>query len=133
MAAPTVMLVEDNVSLANIYKTRIEILGYRCLTAADGIEALAVIQREQPDLVLLDMMVPKVAGDQILATMRANDWGKNIKVLILSNLKESDAPIGIRNLGIEGYLVKANVSGVQLDQIINSILKPGYKSPGDVL
>ena len=119
----TVLVVEDNVSLANIYKTRIETLGFKCLMAYDGIEALAVIQKEQPDLVLLDLMVPKVAGDQILAKMRASDWGKNIKVLVLSNLNEADAPGGLRDLGIEGYLVKANISGSQLDQVINGILK----------
>jgi DNA-binding response OmpR family regulator len=119
-----VVIVEDNTSLADIYKTRLEILGYQCFTAYDGQEALAIIQRERPDLVLLDLMVPKIAGDQILATMRANEWGKDIKVLIVSNLNEADAPAGLRAQGIEGYAVKANLSNDQLDDLVNRILKP---------
>lgn len=127
-----VVIVEDNVALADIYKTRLEILGYQCFAAYDGQEALAVIQRELPDLVLLDLMVPKIAGDQILATMRANEWGKNIKVLIVSNLNEADAPAGIREQGIEGYAVKANLTNDQLDRFVDSILKPSDQTE-DVL
>jgi len=119
-----VVIVEDNTSLADIYKTRLEILGYTCFAAYDGQVALETIQRELPDLVLMDLMVPKIAGDQILATMRASDWGKNIKVLIVSNLNEADAPAGLRAQGIEGYAVKANLTNDQLDQLVDRILKP---------
>jgi len=119
-----VVIVEDNVSLADIYKTRLEILGYQCFVAYDGEEALAIIQRELPNLVLLDLMVPKIAGDQILARMRANDWGKHIKVLVVSNLNESDAPAGLRDQGIEGYAVKANLTNDDLDHFVDQILKP---------
>src|SRR6266540_2724274 len=123
-SALKVVIVEDNTSLADIYKTRLEILGYKCFVAYDGQEALAVIQRELPNLVLLDLMVPKIAGDQILATMRASDWGKHIKVLIVSNLNEADAPAGLRDQGIEGYAVKANLTNDQLDKLVDRILKP---------
>lgn len=119
-----VVIVEDNVALADIYAIRLKMLGYQCFAAYDGQQALALIERELPDLVLLDLMVPKIAGDQILATMRASAWGKNIKVLIISNLNEADAPIGLREQGIEGYAVKANLSNDQLDQLVDRILKP---------
>jgi DNA-binding response OmpR family regulator len=119
-----VVIVEDNVSLADIYKTRLEILGYQCFTAYDGVEALTVIEREVPQLVLLDLMVPKIAGDQILAKIRGSAWGKNIKVLIVSNLNESDAPAGLREQGIEGYAVKANLTNDMLDRFVDQILKP---------
>jgi DNA-binding response OmpR family regulator len=119
-----VLIVEDNAALADIYKTRLEVLGYQCFTAYDGEAALATIQRERPNLVLLDLMVPKVAGDQILARMRANEWGKNIKVLIISNLNEADAPAGLRELGIAGYAVKANLTNDALDRFVDAVLKP---------
>ena len=121
---PKIVIVEDNTSLADIYKTRLELIGYQCLVAYDGEQALATIEQERPNLVLLDLMVPKIAGDQILATMRANDWGKNIKVYIISNLNEADAPAGLRAMGIEGYAVKSNLSNDQLDRLVDSILKP---------
>lgn len=119
-----VVIVEDNVALADIYKTRLELLGYKCFTAHDGEKALELIEKELPNLVLLDLMVPKIAGDMILKRMRDSDWGKGIKVLIISNLNEADAPAGLRDMGIEGYAVKANLSNDQLDQLVDSILKP---------
>lgn len=119
-----IVIVEDEAALADIYKTRLELLGYTCFVAHDGIEALSVIERERPDLVLLDIMLPKVAGDQILKVLRATEWGKNIKVLVISNLNEADAPPGIREQGIEGYAVKANMTNDQLDKMVDDILKP---------
>lgn len=119
-----IVIVEDNPSLNDIYKTRLELLGYKCFSAYDGEAALAIIEQELPDLVLLDLMVPKIAGDQILTRMRSSNWGKNIPVFIISNLNEADAPAGLRDLGIEGYAVKANLSNDQLDILVDNILKP---------
>ncbi|HSX44848.1 MAG TPA: response regulator [Candidatus Saccharimonadales bacterium] len=121
---PKIVIVEDNTSLADIYKTRLELLDYKCFVAIDGEQALAIIEKELPDLVLLDLMVPKIAGDQILESMRKSDWGKHIKVYIISNLNEADAPAGLREKGIEGYVVKANLSDDDIDKIVNSVLKP---------
>lgn len=119
-----IVIVEDEVSLADIYKTRLELLGYICFVAHDGIEAIGLIEKERPSLVLLDIMLPKLAGDQILNVMRMTEWGKDIKVLIISNLNEADAPAGIRENGIEGYAVKANLSDDQIDKLVDRILKP---------
>ena|SRR3989344_6539059 len=123
-SGPKVVIVEDNQALAEIYKVRLEILGYKIFNAYDGEQALAMIEKEQPNLVLLDLMIPKIAGDQVLETMRANDWGKDIKVHIISNLNEADAPAGLREKGIEGYSVKANLANDQIDNIVGSILGP---------
>ena len=119
-----IVIVEDEVSLADIYKTRLELLGYICFVAHDGIEAIGLIEKERPSLVLLDIMLPKLAGDQILNVMRMTEWGKDIKVLVISNLNEADAPAGIRENGIEGYAVKANLSDDQIDKLVDRILKP---------
>jgi DNA-binding response OmpR family regulator len=119
-----IIIVEDNLSLAEIYKTRLELIGYTCFLAYNGITALYFIQQEMPDLVLLDLMVPDISGDQILATIRKSSWGHDIKVLIISNLNEIDAPAGLRDLGIEDYIVKASLSNDQLDGIVNKILWP---------
>jgi DNA-binding response OmpR family regulator len=119
-----IVIVEDEAALADIYKTRLELLGYICTVAHDGIEALALIEKERPSLVLLDLMIPKIPGDQVLQLMRLNDWGKEIKVLIISNLNEADAPPGLREKGIEGYAVKANLSDNEIDQLVDRILKP---------
>src|ERR1700760_569139 len=119
-----IVIVDDNVNFVKIYKPRLEMLGYTCFGVYDGETALQTIEKELPDLVLLDLMVPKIAGDQILERMRKSEWGKNIKVMIISNLNESDAPAGLRDQGIEGYAVKANLSNDQIDQLVDNILKP---------
>jgi DNA-binding response OmpR family regulator len=123
-----IVIVEDDAALAEIYKARLDALGYQCFVAADGIQALEVTERERPALVLLDIMLPKVAGDQVLKVLRANDWGKNIKVLVISNLNEADAPAGIREQGIEGYAVKANLTNDMVDKMVDQILKPAGQS-----
>lgn len=119
-----IVIVEDNEYLSEIYKTRLEIIGYRCFVARDGEQALAIIERELPALVLLDMMIPKIAGDEVLKRMRASEWGKNIRVFIISNLNEIDAPAGLRELGIEGYAVKANLTDDDIDKLVDKILTP---------
>jgi DNA-binding response OmpR family regulator len=119
-----IVVVEDQPSLAEIYKTRLELLGYKCAVAHDGIEALVEIEKNRPSLILLDLMMPKLSGEQVLRVIRSTDWGEDIKVLIISNLNEADAPSGLRDLGIEGYLVKANLSEDQIDKVVDTILKP---------
>jgi two-component system phosphate regulon response regulator PhoB len=130
VVAQKIVIVEDNPALAEIYKTRLGVLGYTCHVASDGIAALYIIHQELPDLVLLDLMVPDIAGDEILVRMRASTWGKRIPVYIISNLNEADAPKGLRELGIEGYSVKANLADDQIDQIVNNILKPTATAAG---
>src|SRR5579871_6797764 len=85
-AKAKVAIVEDKVELAEIYKTKLEVDGYEVFVANDGITALYIIQKELPQLVLLDLMVPDIAGDEILKRMRASTWGKAIPVVIISNL-----------------------------------------------
>jgi len=127
--AKKIVIVEDNPALADIYKTRLELVGYACTVAYDGVEALEAIERVLPDLVLLDLMLPRIAGDEVLRRMRESGWGKDTKVYIISNLNEVDAPKGLRQMGIEGYAVKANLSNDQLDRTVDSILnKVGQSS-----
>jgi DNA-binding response OmpR family regulator len=128
-----IVIVEDNIALADIYKTRLDLIGYNCFVAYDGEQALETIERVQPSLVLLDLMVPKIAGDQILARMRASDWGKNIRVYIISNLNEADAPVGLREYGIEGYAVKANLTNDDIDKLVDKILTPPSQKEDVVL
>jgi DNA-binding response OmpR family regulator len=117
-----IVIVEDNAALAEIYKTRLELLGYTCFIGYNGITGLYFIQKEIPDLVLLDLMIPDIPGDQVLRTMRLSDWGKEIKVLVISNLNESEAASDLRQLGIESYLVKANMTDDTIDREVCKVL-----------
>ena len=118
-----IVIVEDNVEIADIYKRRLEMDGYKVFVAYDGITAMYTIQNELPDIVLLDLMVPAIAGDEVLKRMRASEWGKDIPVHIVSNLNEADAPAGLRDLGITGYTVKATLDVYKLPEIVQSALE----------
>jgi DNA-binding response OmpR family regulator len=122
--AKRIIIVEDNAALGDIYKTRLELLGYTCYVAYNGIIALYFIQKENPDLVLLDLMIPDVSGGEVLEVMRRSSWGKAIPVYVVSNLNEHEAPPNLRELGIVGYSVKANLEQDGIDRIANSILQP---------
>lgn len=117
-----IVIVEDNAALADIYKTRLELLGHTVFIGYNGITGLYFIQSEQPDLVLLDLMIPDIAGDQVLRTMRGSEWGRDIPAIIISNLNESEAAPGLRQLGIEDYVIKANMKDDTLDQLVTAAL-----------
>ena len=121
-AKKKIVVVEDNPDLAEIYKTRLDLAGYETIVTHDGIAAMYSIQNEQPDLVLLDLMVPAIAGDEVLKRLRASDWGKDIPVYVISNLSEQDAPAGLRDLGIEGYSIKIDLEYDDIDKIVAGIL-----------
>lgn len=121
-ASAKIVIVEDNASLADIYKTRLELLGHTVFIGYNGITGLYFIQSEQPDLVLLDLMIPDIAGDQVLRTMRGSEWGRDIPAIIISNLNESEAAPGLRQLGIVDYVIKANMQDDTLDQLVTAAL-----------
>lgn len=119
-----IVLVEDDTMLAEIYQTRMQLAGFECYVANDGMTGLLMIKQHLPDLVLLDLMLPQLSGDDILREMRKNDWGKNIKAIFLTNISESEAPEGIKELGFERYIVKANLINNQLAEIVAETLAP---------
>lgn len=125
-----IVIVEDNFALADIYKTRLGLIGYKCYVATDGAEALEIIEKVKPDLVLLDLMILKIAGGDVLKQMRATSWGKNIRVYIISNLNEEQAPPNLRELGIEGYTVKSNLRDDEIDKLVDKILTPPDQDEG---
>lgn len=130
-ASKKIVIVEDNQALAEIYKTRLELIGYTCYIGYNGITGLYFIQEEVPDLVLLDLMIPDISGSEALAVLRRSAWGKDVKVVVISNLNESEASPALRELGIEGYFIKANMTNDQIDQIVNDILRPGWRMAED--
>lgn len=119
-----IVLAEDDQMLAEIYKIRIEMAGHVCQVANDGLTALQLIQETRPDLVLLDLMMPQLSGDEVLARMRASDWGKDIKVILLTNISPSEAPLSLKELQFERYIVKVDLAHDDLATIINETLQP---------
>lgn len=123
-----IVLVEDDVMLAEIYQTRLLLAGYDCVVANDGALGVTAIQQHLPDLALLDLMLPQISGDEILRIMRASDWGKDIPVIILTNISESEAPDSLKQLQFERYIIKVRLENNQLAEIVSETLESLQKS-----
>lgn len=119
-AKKAIFVVEDDVFLVKVYKVKFEDLGVAVWVATDGAEALAFLEREPPNVVLLDIMLPGMSGFDVLAAMKKNERWKNVPVLILSNLgQEQDLERG-KALGAKEYIVKANV---KIDEVVERVKK----------
>ena len=76
----------------------------------------------KPDLVLLDLLMPEMSGEQMLAELRKKDWGKSMKVIILTNVSRQEAPESLIELEISRYVVKAEMTGGQVAEIIKEVI-----------
>ncbi len=113
-----IMVVEDDASLREIYSIRITAEGYEVVSAGDGEEALAVAVREKPDLILSDVMMPKISGFDMLDILRSTQETANIKVIMMTALSSDDQRRRGEQLGADRYLVKSQVG---IEDVINTI------------
>ncbi|MBR3414520.1 response regulator [Candidatus Saccharibacteria bacterium] len=113
-----IMLVEDDKSLREIYSIRLVAEGYEVVSAGDGEEALAMAVQERPDLVLSDVMMPKISGFDMLDILRSTPETKNIKVIMMTALSSEDQRQRGENLGADKYLVKSQVG---IEDVINAV------------
>lgn len=105
-----VLLVEDDVALRDIYSARFMAEGYDVVTASDGEMALTQAVKEKPDLIILDVMMPKISGFDVLDILRATPETKETKVIMMTALsQEADVDKG-KSLGADEYLVKSQVT-----------------------
>lgn len=113
-----IMVVEDDANLREIYSIRITAEGYNVVSAGDGEEALALAVREKPDLILSDVMMPKISGFDMLDILRATPETANIKVVIMTALSSDDQRERGEHLGADRYLVKSQVG---IEDVVNAI------------
>lgn len=117
-----ITIVEDDHAIQQMYKIKLEFEGYKVSTADNGKEGLDVIERNLPDLILLDLRMPVMGGEEMLQNLRKQDWAANIRVVILTNISKDEAPAGLRFLGVDRYIVKAHHTPKQVVNIIEELL-----------
>lgn len=117
-----VMVVEDDASLREIYSIRIVAEGYEVVSAGDGEEALAVAVREKPDLILSDVMMPKISGFDMLDILRSTPETANMKVVMMTALSSEDQRARGERLGADRYLVKSQVGIEDVVNVIHEVL-----------
>jgi DNA-binding response OmpR family regulator len=119
---PKIAIVEDDQTISQMYRFKFEADGYTVETAENGALGLSLAEKMQPDIILLDLMMPEMNGDEMLEKLRATDWGKNIKVIILTNMGEQEIPEKVRNLGVSDIILKANMTPRQVEEKVNNTL-----------
>lgn len=117
-----IAIIEDDRDLQFIYKMKFEAVGYNVMAAADGEKGLEVVQAFRPDIILLDLRMPKMSGDEMLTRLRASEWGRDMRVIILTNISKSEAPPVLRFLHVDRYIVKAHHTPAQVVDIVRDVL-----------
>ena len=113
-----VMVVEDDAALREIYSIRITAEGYEVVSAGDGEEALAVAVREKPDLIVADVMMPKISGFDMLDILRNTPETTNIRIIMMTALSTDEQRARGESLGCDRYLVKSQVG---IEDLVNTI------------
>lgn len=104
-----ILLVEDDTTLAEVYRSRLELEGFETQLVTNGEDALSSIQEYKPDLVLLDAMMPKISGFDVLDIIRNTPATANTRVIMLTALSQPKDKERAENLGVDEYLVKSQV------------------------
>ena len=105
-----IAIIEDDPVINQMYRMKFEADGFDVQLADNGKRGVAMVEQFKPDLILLDLQMPQMNGEEALTEIRGEEWGKDIPVIILTNLGEEEAPKTLRTLGIHSYIVKANLT-----------------------
>jgi len=123
MNSPKILIIEDDEFLIRMYATKLELEGYKVLVASNGEKGLAVAIKEKPDLILLDLLLPKKSGVDVLKELRADEKAKGIPVIVLTNLSQKKDIDQCYKLGISEYLIKAHFVPSEVIVKINRLLE----------
>lgn len=117
-----VAIVEDDQAISQMYRIKFEAEGYDVDTAENGKLGLELAEKMKPDIILLDLMMPEMTGGEMLKKLRATSWGKNIKVIILTNMGEQEIPKEVKELGVEAVILKADMTPRQVAETVKKHL-----------
>lgn len=121
-----ILLVDDDPLVIRMYQNKLTKDGYEVKTASNGEEGLISIMKEKPDLILLDVMMPKMNGVETLKRLKADSKTKNIPVIVLTNLGDNPEDVdAAKELGALDYLVKANITLKTLSERVKEAIESG--------
>jgi DNA-binding response OmpR family regulator len=117
-----IAIIEDDQAISQMYRIKFEGEGYIVETAENGKLGLKLIQSMKPNIVLLDLMMPVMSGEEMLTKLRATDWGKQVKVIILTNRGEQEIPPEVRQLNVSALILKADMTPRQVAELVKAKL-----------
>lgn len=120
--AKTIAIIEDDQSIREMYQLKFKNEGFDVHVAENGKIGLDIIEKNKPELILLDIMMPEMRGDEMLEILRTKDWGKDIKVVILTNVSKDEAYPKVEKFGVSGYIVKAHYTPQEVVDMVNKVI-----------
>ena len=121
---PTIVMIEDDAGIADMYRRQLAIDGYRVLLAGDGVQGLELVRSTHPDLVLLDILLPEMEGFTVLDRMREDPTIAATPVIVLSNYGEPEMIRRGQAGGAADYLIKSSTTPAQLSARVRRLLGP---------
>jgi DNA-binding response OmpR family regulator len=119
---PKIAIIEDDDVISQMYRFKFENEGFSVQTASNGKLGLELAKAMQPDIILLDLMMPEMDGEAVLKQLRASSWGMDIKVIILTNMGEQEIPSSLKELGVSSVILKANMTPRQVAELVKKQL-----------
>jgi len=113
-----IIIVDDEQALVKMYSSALEMAGFEVISASDGKMAIETINKEKPDAILLDIIMPQINGLDVLKQLKEKEETKKIPVFLLTNLPEESALSKANSLGAEDYFVKAQTEPQQMAEVL---------------
>ncbi|MGH7195226.1 MAG: response regulator transcription factor [Candidatus Saccharimonadales bacterium] len=117
-----IAIIEDEQTISEMYRLKFELEGFDVETAENGKLGLKLLEKMKPDIVLLDIMMPEMNGDEVLAKTRGQSWGKNLKVIVLTNGGEQEIPPSLKNLGVAAVVLKSDMTPHEVADLVKNQL-----------
>lgn len=117
-----IAIIEDDQVIAQMYRMKFESEGFGVQVAENGKLGVELVEQMKPDMILLDLKMPEMSGEEALKKIRDSAWGKHIPVIILTNLGEEEAPKSLQTLGVQSYIVKAELTPRQVTERVKQAL-----------
>ena len=117
-----IAIIEDDPVISQMYRMKFEADGFDISLADNGKNGVALVKVFNPDIILLDIQMPEMNGAEALAEMRKHDWGKDIPVIILTNMGKEESPKELEGLNVSSYIVKADLTPSQVVERVKQTL-----------
>jgi len=109
-----IAIIEDDAVINQMYRIKFEADGFDVQVADNGKTGVELVETFGPDIILLDLQMPEMSGDEALKKIRAQPWGAHIPVIILTNLGVEESPKVLKELNVHSYIVKAELTPSQV-------------------
>ena len=117
-----VAIIEDDIAIVQMYRTKFENEGYEVETAGDGVTGLELIDSFAPDIILLDLMMPNMTGLDMLQHLRNQPRGRDAKVVVLTNMGDTETATRVYKMAADDYIVKAEMTPKQVAERVKALL-----------